>query len=238
MKYSFLFALLLMPLAVHAKEKVSLEWKFVSSQKQIPLASGSGHAVETSNNPVVNESTNRVIGIGGILTKEQFREFVKKANSISATVRSLPPSFANSNEKSECKNLKSVSFPQLVGDTRRFSIRKFTPSPKTDSEIGYLLECTPVVQPDGETIELGLHIMFRTLQGFTETILSGDLATTLTQNQSDLSSKQYPRVAEPIFSSRAITTSVTLWSGQTLVLENQSENSSSDYILLTAKIEK
>ena len=104
------------------------------------------------------------------------------------------------------------------GNTGGFPVTPTTPTAFETRNTGVTLEVEPVVGPDGVTIDLNLVPQVVEFEGFinygspiqsTSTNLLGQPVTNvITPNI----------INQPIFSSRKVTTSVSVWDGQTVVL--------------------
>ena len=116
-----------------------------------------------------------------------------------------------------------------AGTTTAIPVTPTTPTAFETRNTGVTLEVEPVVGPDGTTIDLNLVPQVVEFEGFinygspilappsSNTVLDpiSGLARLLTQQERELT----PNVInQPIFSSRKITTSVSVWDGQTVVL--------------------
>ncbi|MGB8341316.1 MAG: type II and III secretion system protein, partial [Chthoniobacterales bacterium] len=108
----------------------------------------------------------------------------------------------------------------VVGGTtsNAFPVTPTTPTGFETRNTGVTLEVEPVVGPDGVTIDLNLVPQVVEFEGF---INYGSPIQTFSTNALGVSSMQVltPNVInQPIFSSRKVTTSVSVWDGQTVVL--------------------
>ena len=108
--------------------------------------------------------------------------------------------------------------PTSGGNTGGFPVTPTTPTAFETRNTGVTLEVEPVVGPDGVTIDLNLVPQVVEFEGFinygspiqsTSTNLLGQPVTNvITPNI----------INQPIFSARKVTTSVSVWDGQTVVL--------------------
>ena len=104
------------------------------------------------------------------------------------------------------------------GSSSAFPVTPTTPTAFETRNTGVTLEVEPVVGPDGVTIDLNLVPQVVEFEGFINygspiNTVSTDIAgiahqTELTHNT----------INQPIFSTRKVTTSVSVWDGQTVVL--------------------
>jgi general secretion pathway protein D len=135
----------------------------------------------------------------------------------------IPQTFNSDND------VNSSNFPGLSGlpfvggnvnggNTGTFPVTPTTPTAFETRNTGVTLEVEPVVGPDGVTIDLNLVPQVVEFEGFinygspiqsTSTNLLGQPVTNvITPNI----------INQPIFSARKVTTSVSVWDGQTVVL--------------------
>ena len=99
-----------------------------------------------------------------------------------------------------------------------FPVTPTTPTAFETRNTGVTLEVEPVVGPDGVTIDLNLVPQVVEFEGF---INYGSPIRTFSTNLLGVSQSQEitpNTINQPIFSSRKVTTSVSVWDGQTVVL--------------------
>ncbi|HEY1769221.1 MAG TPA: Amuc_1098 family type IV pilus outer membrane protein [Chthoniobacterales bacterium] len=104
------------------------------------------------------------------------------------------------------------------GGTGAFPVTPTTPTGFETRNTGVTLEVEPVVGPDGVTIDLNLVPQVVEFEGF---INYGSPIQSVTTNALGIASSftLTPNVInQPIFNSRKVTTSVSVWDGQTVVL--------------------
>src|SRR5262249_3983852 len=110
------------------------------------------------------------------------------------------------------------AFTSNGGSTGNFPVTPTTPTAFETRNTGVTLEVEPVVGPDGVTIDLNLVPQVVEFEGFinygspiqttTTNLLGQPITNILTPNV----------INQPIFSARKVTTSVSVWDGQTVVL--------------------
>ena len=108
--------------------------------------------------------------------------------------------------------------PTSGGNTGGFPVTPTTPTAFETRNTGVTLEVEPVVGPDGVTIDLNLVPQVVEFEGFinygspiqstTTNLLGQPVTNVITPNI----------INQPIFSARKVTTSVSVWDGQTVVL--------------------
>jgi general secretion pathway protein D len=102
--------------------------------------------------------------------------------------------------------------------TSAFPVTPTTPTAFETRNTGVTLEVEPVVGPDGVTIDLNLVPQVVEFEGF---INYGSPIQTFSTNLLGVSTPQVITenvINQPIFSARKVTTSVSVWDGQTVVL--------------------
>ncbi|MFL6529043.1 MAG: Amuc_1098 family type IV pilus outer membrane protein [Chthoniobacterales bacterium] len=109
-------------------------------------------------------------------------------------------------------------FTSSGGSSGAFPVTPTTPTAFETRNTGVMLEVEPVVGPDGVTIDLNLVPQVVEFEGFinygspiqttSTNILGQQVVNVLTPNI----------INQPIFSTRKVTTSVSVWDGQTVVL--------------------
>ncbi|MGZ5537763.1 MAG: type II secretion system protein GspD, partial [Chthoniobacterales bacterium] len=105
-----------------------------------------------------------------------------------------------------------------TGSTGAFPVTPTTPTAFETRNTGVTLEVEPVVGPDGQTIDLNLVPQVVEFEGF---INYGSPIQTTSTNILGVTSTVVltPNIInQPVFSTRKVTTSVSVWDGQTVVL--------------------
>jgi len=105
-----------------------------------------------------------------------------------------------------------------LGTTSSFPVTPTTPTAFEMRPVGVRMEVDPVLGPDGFTIDLSLAPEVTEFEGFINygspintsatDALGNPTTVTLTEN----------RIEQPIFSTRKVTTAVTIWDGQTVAM--------------------
>jgi len=181
-----------------------------------------------------------VFGLAGVFTNPQFQVVIRALNQKKGVdLLSAPRLTTKSGQRAVIEVVREFRYPtqfqppqipQTVGSTSGAAggattvpITPTTPTAFETRNTGVTLEVEPVVGPDGITIDLNLVPQVVEFEGFinygspilapTSSFLNlGVLITTppsvLTPNV----------INQPIFSSRKVTTSVSVWDGQTVAL--------------------
>ena len=187
-----------------------------------------------------------IFGVGGLLTNPQFQVVIRALNQKKGVdLLSAPRVTTKSGQRAVIEIVREFRYPTQFtepkvpdisgrGTTNSTTttialpvVGPSTPSNFETRNTGVTLEVEPVVGPDGVTIDLNLVPQVVEFEGFInygspiKTVnpallgflgaansLVTDKAITLTDNV----------INQPIFSTRKVTTSVSVWDGQTVVL--------------------
>jgi general secretion pathway protein D len=181
-----------------------------------------------------------IFGLSGIFSNTQFQVVIRALNQKKGVdLMSAPKVTTKSGNKAVVKVVRNFPYPtefnppepppadtgtgssSVVVVTGFISQGLVTPSTPTAFEtrdIGVTLEVEPVVGPDNYTIDLNLSPEVVEFEGFINygsPILGPTLVFPATITTSTLTSNV---INQPIFSTRKVTTSVSIWDGQTVAL--------------------
>ena len=182
-----------------------------------------------------------IFGLSGVMTNPQFQLVVRALDEKKGVdLLSTPRVTTKSGQRAVIEIVREFRYPTQfnppqipqsfnppnssaisVGQTSQASAFPVTPTTPTAFETrntGVTLEVEPVVGPDGVTIDLNLVPQVVEFEGF---INYGSPIQTFSTNLLGVSQTQIltPNVInQPIFNSRKVTTSVSVWDGQTVVL--------------------
>ncbi|MFL6515612.1 MAG: Amuc_1098 family type IV pilus outer membrane protein, partial [Chthoniobacterales bacterium] len=187
-----------------------------------------------------------IFGLAGTMTDPQFQVVVRALNQKKGVdLLSAPRLTTKSGQRAVIEIVREFRYPtqfqppqipQTVGSTNgtgggaaAIPVTPTTPTAFETRNTGVTLEVEPVVGPDGITIDLNLVPQVVEFEGFINygspilappssntfvNLITGGLITNTTP-----ASVITPNVInQPIFSSRKVTTSVSVWDGQTVVL--------------------
>ena len=177
-----------------------------------------------------------IFGLSGVFTDPQFQVVIRALNQKKGVdLLSAPKVTTKSGQRAVIEIVREFRYPTTftppqvpsitggTGGTGTVSIEVVTPTtPQTfeTRNTGVTLEVEPVVGPDGVTIDLNLVPQVVEFEGFinygsaifgvNSNVISGSTVPTvlLTNNV----------INQPIFSTRKVTTNVSVWDGQTVVL--------------------
>jgi general secretion pathway protein D len=177
-----------------------------------------------------------IFGLAGVFTNPQFQVVLRGLNQQKGIdLLSAPKVTTKSGQRAVIEIVREFRYPTTftppqvpsitggTGGTGTVSIEVVTPTtPQTfeTRNTGVTLEVEPVVGPDNVTIDLNLVPQVVEFEGFINygspifgvnpNLISGSTVPTvlLTQNV----------INQPVFSTRKVTTNVSVWDGQTVVL--------------------
>ncbi|HEY4282903.1 MAG TPA: Amuc_1098 family type IV pilus outer membrane protein [Chthoniobacterales bacterium] len=187
-----------------------------------------------------------IFGLSGVFTDPQFQVVIRALNQKKGVdLLSAPRLTTKSGQRAVIEVVREFRYPtqfqppqipQTVGSTSgsaggaaSIPVTPTTPTAFETRNTGVTLEVEPVVGPDGLTIDLNLVPQVVDFEGFINygspilapatgpslTVLGGIIFTLPGSPASVIT----PNVInQPIFSSRKVTTSVSVWDGQTVVL--------------------
>jgi general secretion pathway protein D len=182
-----------------------------------------------------------IFGLAGVFTDPQFQVVVRALNQKKGVdLLSAPRVTTKSGQRAVIEIVREFRYPtqfqppqipqsfnnpnstalvpgQTVNATS-FPVTPTTPTAFETRNTGVTLEVEPVVGPDGVTIDLNLVPQVVEFEGF---INYGSPIQTFSTNLMGVSQTQVltPNVInQPVFSARKVTTSVSVWDGQTVVL--------------------
>jgi general secretion pathway protein D len=183
-----------------------------------------------------------IFGLSGVFTDPQFQVVIRALNQKKGVdLLSAPRVTTKSGQRAVIEIVREFRYPtqfqppqipqtfnsrdtiSLTGGTSNASSSSFPVTPTTPTAFetrntGVTLEVEPVVGPDGITIDLNLVPQVVEFEGF---INYGSPIQTTSTDALGLPHVEIltPNVInQPIFSSRKVTTSVSVWDGQTVVL--------------------
>ena len=177
-----------------------------------------------------------IFGLAGVFTDPQFQVVIRALNQKKGVdLLSAPKVTTKSGQRAVIEIVREFRYPTTftppqvpsitggTGGTGTVSIEVVTPTtPQTfeTRNTGVTLEVEPVVGPDGVTIDLNLVPQVVEFEGF---INYGSAIFGV--NPNNISGMTVPTVLltnnvinQPIFSTRKVTTNVSVWDGQTVVL--------------------
>jgi len=182
-----------------------------------------------------------VFGLAGVFTDPQFQVVIRALNQKKGVdLLSAPRVTTKSGQRAVIEVVREFRYPtqfqppqipqsfgSLQGTTvgagqtstsSTFPVTPTTPTAFETRNTGVTLEVEPVVGPDGITIDLNLVPQVVEFEGF---INYGSPIRTFSTNLLGVSTPQIITdnvINQPIFSARKVTTSVSVWDGQTVVL--------------------
>lgn len=181
-----------------------------------------------------------IFGLSGVFTDPQFQVVIRALNQKKGVdLLSAPRVTTKSGQRALIEIVREFRYPtqfqppqipQTVGalnsgatGTSSIPVTPTTPTAFETRNTGVTLEVEPVIGPDGITIDLNLVPQVVEFEGFINYGSPILAPPNLVNNVLSVVSQQdrvlTPNVInQPIFSSRKVTTSVSVWDGQTVVL--------------------
>lgn len=180
-----------------------------------------------------------IFGLAGVFTDPQFQVVIRALNQKKGVdLLSAPRVTTKSGQRAVIEIVREFRYPtqfqppqipQTIGSTfgtvttggqstGAFPVTPTTPTAFETRNTGVTLEVEPVVGPDGITIDLNLVPQVVEFEGF---INYGSPIQTTSVNLLGVSQTNVLTenvINQPIFSARKVTTSVSVWDGQTVVL--------------------
>jgi general secretion pathway protein D len=177
-----------------------------------------------------------IFGLSGVFTDPQFQVVIRALNQKKGVdLLSAPKVTTKSGQRAVIEVVREFRYPTTftppqvpsitgggsgVGTVSISVVTPTTPQTFETRNTGVTLEVEPVVGPDGQTIDLSLVPQVVEFEGF---INYGSPIFGINPNA--ISSTMVPQVLltnnvinQPIFSTRKVTTNVSVWDGQTVVL--------------------
>jgi general secretion pathway protein D len=182
-----------------------------------------------------------IFGLAGVFTNPQFQVVIRALNQKKGVdLLSAPKVTTKSGQRAVIEIVREFRYPttftppqvpavssSVVGGTNPpVVVTPTTPQTFETRNTGVTLEVEPVIGPDGVTIDLSLVPQVVEFEGFinygspinaigVNTIAVGGVPITTVSAPILLTSNV---INQPIFSTRKVTTSVSVWDGQTVVL--------------------
>jgi general secretion pathway protein D len=187
----------------------------------------SANAIDSLLYPSSNGATPGVFTMAGVYTDPQFQVIIRALNEKKGVdLLSSPSVTTKSGQRATIEIVREFKYPTEYNPPQvpsssgsgAGSVITVTPTTPTAFEVrntGVSLEVEPVVGPDGSTIDLNLSPMVTEFEGFINygTPIYASNGTTTSKDPLTLNV-----INQPIFSTRKVQTSVSVWDGQTVML--------------------
>ncbi len=184
-----------------------------------------------------------IFGLSGVMTNPQFQLVVRALNQKKGVdLLSAPRVTTKSGQRAVIEIVREFRYPTqfdppkipdtvgstsgMAGGATTVPVTPTTPTGFETRNTGVTLEVEPVVGPDGVTIDLNLVPQVVEFEGFinygspilapSTALLGGPLMDMLFSVPQSVITPNV--INQPIFNSRKVTTSVSVWDGQTVVL--------------------
>ncbi|MBI3985495.1 MAG: hypothetical protein HY343_01120, partial [Lentisphaerae bacterium] len=220
------------PITLGNRERIQANRTSTSMLRTLGDVGGSAVA-ESPNIPGQGESARGALGslfsLSSVLTNPEVTFILHLLNqSSTANLLSAPKVTTKSGMNAEIKIVRELIYPTqfeqtseavgtgaagatgAAGTTTRVVV---TPSGFEKRDVGVILNVTPVVGPDGYTIDL---TMLPQVVELVDWVNYGSTVTT-TDSSGNPQTESRP-MPQPVFNSRNITTSISIWDGETVVM--------------------
>lgn len=204
-----------------------------------PSSAISANGIDALLGGVLTGAAPGILGLGGVFTNPQFQVVIRALNQKKGVdLMSAPKVTTKSGRKAIVRIIREFPYPtefnppepppppqgtqNIVVPTGSFTSQGIvTPSTPTAFEtrnIGVTLEVEPIIGPDGFTIDLNLSPEVVEFEGFIDygSPILGPIFIAPTTISSTILTPNI--INQPIFSTRKVTTSVSIWDGQTVAL--------------------
>ena len=160
-----------------------------------------------------------------VTTKSGQRAVLEVVREFRYPTQFQPPQIPQTFRQDELNSAPTAGVTLVAVSGGGFPVTPTTPIAFETRNTGITLEVEPVVGPDGTTIDLNLVPQVVEFEGFinygspiraTSSSFLDQLTGNLIQSQPSVLTDNV--INQPIFSSRKITTSISVWDGQTVVL--------------------
>ena len=164
------------------------------------------------------------VSLSGVLTPEEAAKFLQKLVATKGVdLIAAPRVTTKSGQKAVIEMIREFRYATEYAADK--TTGKPVPTAFESRNLGITLEAEPVIGPDGYTIDLNLVPQVVELEGFMGTDghtvpLRGGRSVGADLTVSDIAgvSQKEHGILQPIFSNRKVTTSVSIWAGQTVIL--------------------
>jgi len=192
----------------------------ITSANRTGIGALSANAIDSLLFPAANTTTSAapaIFSIAGVFSDPQFQVAIRALNQKKGVdLLSSPRVTCKSGQEAEIEIIRDFIYPStftppaLTSGSGGVGATPATPQDWKTEKVGVLLHVQPTVSADGTTIDLQLEPKVEDFDGFINygTPMYGPGGTLLTANV----------INQPIFSSRRVRTSVSIWDGQTVML--------------------
>jgi general secretion pathway protein D len=163
-----------------------------------------------------------------VVTKSGQRATIVVARELRYPTEFSPPQIPQSVGSSRTSLISGGTIVKSVSQQGNAPITPTTPTAFEKRDVGITLEVEPVISPDGRTVDLNIAPSSVEFEGFIDygtpirnSITSFNLTEFLFGTGSGLSSinfLQENKILQPIFRTNKVSTSVSVWDGNTIVL--------------------
>lgn len=178
-----------------------------------------------------------ILSVIGVFTAEQADKWARELKAAGAKLLEQQKTVALSGHTATIKNVRELRYPSDFDKSKTADAEGLYPIAFESRNVGFELEFEPKIGPDGYTIDLVISPRIDEFKGFVDaTKIRKDALPEHLQELLKIPPKK-GAAWQPVFNSRQVTTEVTVYNGQTVILSSPAtpENPGT-VILITARI--
>ncbi len=177
-----------------------------------------------------------ILSVNGIFTAEQADQWLRQLKATGAKPLVQQKTVVLSGRKTRLQNVRELRYPSEF-ETSKSGVKGLYPTTFAAKNVGFQLELEPKIGPDGFTIDLMVSPRIDEFRGFIDTTKVQEGTPPEEMEELLKAPKEKGAALQPVFSSRKVTTSVTLYSGQTLLMSSAVIGKESRMVILvTARV--
>ncbi len=212
-----------------AAEMVEIEVRFMKATAAqatdilIPALNFSAPGGQSPTPPAVPD----ILAVSGVFTADQASATFTKLKKAGAAIESIPRIIALNGRRAAVQNVREFRYPSEY--SKPDAAGKVVPVAFETAPIGLVLEFEANTGPEG-TIDLVVSAQISALTGYAD-------YSRKAQNPNDCKSSRGSPVWQPVIKRQEVTTNVTIYSGQTLLLSGprDTETDRAQYIFITVR---
>lgn len=178
--------------------------------------------------PTINSRSPGVFALTGVFTDPQFQVVIRALSQCKGVdVVSTPSVVTKSGQRANISIVRELIYPtefdppqipQNVDGSGTAPVTPATPTAFEKRDVGVTLEVEPVVGDNNRTVDLNLVPSSVEFEGFINYGSPISTATVDALGNATLTQLTENRIIQPVFRTNKVTTSVTVWDGNTVVL--------------------
>ena len=225
MRAVFYGILLLATPALLAQEKpprmVEIEARLVrATDAQLNKALNAGVESASPNSLALAEPPSGVMALRGVFTAEQSKGAMNKLEEAGAEIISIPRAITLSGHRAMLENVRELRYPSKLSTPSK-DAQTVIPIAFETKKVGIMLEVQPTLGPDNYTIEIFYSPRIVDFLGFID-YSEAKPGATPPGPDANLDMLKAPLkgggIWQPVFSTREITSTVSVYAGQTILI--------------------